>query len=90
MFIGIIKLLKDKNTNLLLLDILIHFLASQYFVTLIDDIILSAKSQESNQEELLYFHILNILIQGANSIRAFFYNLALFKCKYIIKYLQIK
>ena len=36
---------------------------------------------------ILYFHILNIFIQGTNSI--LFYNLALFKSKYLRNYLQI-
>ena len=35
------------------------------------------------------FHILNIFIQGTNSIRILFYNLALLKLKYLINYLQI-
>ena len=36
-----------------------------------------------------YFHRLNIFIQGKNSINALFYNLALFKLKYVINSLQI-
>ena len=35
------------------------------------------------------FHILNIFIQGTNSIRILFYNLALLKLKHLINYLQI-
>ena len=36
-----------------------------------------------------YFHILNIFIQGTNSISILFYNLALLKLKNLINYLQI-
>ena len=38
---------------------------------------------------IFIFHILNIFIQGTNSIRILFYNLALLKLKYLINYLQI-
>ena len=38
---------------------------------------------------IFIFHILIIFIQGTNSIRILFYNLALLKLKYLINYLQI-
>ena len=43
----------------------------------------------SREKYISYFHILNIFIQGTNSIRILFYNLALLKLKYLINYLQI-
>ena len=38
----------------------------------------------------IYFYILNMFIQGTNSISILFYNLAPFKLKYLLNYLQIK
>ena len=51
----------------------------------------SSSPSSLSSEYFIYFifHILNIFIQGTNSIRILFYNLALLKLKYLINYLQI-
>ena len=45
-----------------------------------------SKPSHADDLHIFIFHILNIFIQGTNSISILFYNLALLELKYLINY----